>query len=238
MFPLYKVIRNSHTFQAKVLLYKYSVCGVCFLERGRFLCLSIFFFLSVYSFYLFCISLRLRGDTEDGSGPLQCCFQQGICDWQWLHIPGTLVCISFRHQNEKPGCVDVILPVPPWDLQKEFVHMIILDSKYNTFMKMQSVINVYAYREAVHVPTWELLLSNRRESKRRERGVWLCLGVFSNELQRCMSVSVWTLFASTKNLEYFKAIVMLKDNVFIGKHTLTDGFGLERRHVASHALDW
>lgn len=196
--------------------------------------LSIFFFLALYSFYLFCISLRLRGDTEDGSGPLQCCFQQGICDWQWLHIPGTLVCTSFRHQNEKPGCVDVILPVSSWDLWK---------LSYSTLLfwiaNMQSIINVYAYRVALHVPTWELLLSNRRESKRgEERGVWLCLGVFSNELQWCMSVSVWRLFAGTKNLEYFKAISMLKDNVFIWKHPLTGGFGQERRHVASRALDW
>lgn len=64
-------------------------------------------------------------------------------------------------------------PAVSHHLWKQFFHIIILDSKYNSFMKMQSIINVYAYCVAAHVPTSELLLSNRKVSKRRERGVAL-----------------------------------------------------------------
>lgn len=103
LFPLYKVIWTNPTFRAKVLLLfiSNSVCEVCFWKSGTFLCLTVFSLLVVESFYLFCISLRLRGDAEDGSGPLQCCLHQGICDWQRLPIPGTLVRLSPRRQKAK-----------------------------------------------------------------------------------------------------------------------------------------
>lgn len=93
LFPCMTLLGIILHFKPKshLLLKSNSVCRVCLWKGVDFSVFEYFFFPCCLIFLFFCISLRLRGDTEDGSGPLQCCFHQGIRDWQWLHIPGTLV---------------------------------------------------------------------------------------------------------------------------------------------------
>lgn len=177
------------------------------LERGRFLCLTVFFFYSLL-FNLSTFFVFLWGCEEIlkmAVGPCSVASTKAsVTDngyiYQVRSFARMKTWLSGRHPTRS---ISGFSTLSFW-----IANITLLWRCSLSQMSVRTVLQRMSPLENCCLATGE--------RARDERGVWLCLVVLSNELQWCMSVSVWRLFAGTKNLEYVKSIFMLKENCLSG----------------------